>query len=263
MTRSIDLNADMGESFGPWVMGSDADLLEIVTSASIACGFHAGDPHVMARSIAAASAQGVLIGAHPGFSDLQGFGRRRMLLSAGEVAHIVQYQVGALSGLARAAGTGVSHLKLHGALANMAAEDKALARAAYEAALAVEPGMTVFVLAQTAQQRAMEDLGGAFAAEIFADRAYEADATLVDRAKPNAMVHDPQVAARRMVEMVRRGAILPDEGAPIETKIDTICLHGDGPEALAIARAVRAAMEEAGIRLAAPWASTAAGSGQT
>jgi len=181
-----------------------------------------------------------------------------MHLSPGEVAHIVQYQVGALSGLARAAGAKVSHLKLHGALANMASEDEELARTAYEAALAVEPDLTVFVLAQTGQQRAMEQIGGAFAAEIFADRAYEADATLVDRAKPNAMVHDPQVAARRMVEMVRRGAILPEEGPPIETEIDTICLHGDGPEALAIARAVRDAMGEAGIRLSAPWAAAVA-----
>ena len=259
MRRTVDLNADMGESFGPWVMGDDEALLDIVTSANIACGFHAGDPQVMARTIAAAAARGVSIGAHPGFHDLQGFGRRRIKLSPGEVAHLVQYQVGAIAGLARAANTRVSHLKLHGALANMASEDEMLARCCYEAALAVEPEMTVMVLAQTAQQRAMEAIGGAYAAEIFADRAYNADATLVDRSLPNAMVHEPDIAAQRMVEMVRRRAILPEEGPPIETEIDTICLHGDGPEALAIARAVRQAMSAAGIRLEAPWAAPASG----
>jgi UPF0271 protein len=257
MMHAVDLNADMGESFGPWPMGDDAALLDIVTSANIACGFHAGDPQVMARTIAGAAARGVSIGAHPGFADLQGFGRRRILMPAGEVAHLVQYQVGALTGLARAAGARVSHLKLHGALANMAAEDEALARTAYEAALAAAPDLTVFVLAGTAQQRAMEAIGAPFAGEIFADRAYEADATLVDRSKPGALIHDPALAARRMVEMVRRGAILPEQGDPIDTEIDTICLHGDGPEALAIARAVRDGLAEAGIRLEAPWAAAA------
>lgn len=257
MIHSIDLNADMGESFGTWVMGDDAALLDIVTSANIACGLHAGDAQVMARTVAAAAARGVSIGAHPGFSDLQGFGRRRMTLPHGEIAHLVQYQVGALAGIARAEGVRVAHLKLHGALANMATEDAGLARAAYEAALAVEPDLTLFVIARTAQQRAAEQIGAPFAAEIFADRAYEADARLIDRSQPNAMVHDPGIAARRMIEMVRRGAILPEEGAPIETEIDTICLHGDGPQALAIARTVRAALQEAGIRLAAPWASAA------
>jgi UPF0271 protein len=256
MTHSIDLNADMGESFGPWTMGDDAALLDVVTSANIACGFHAGDPGVMARTVAAAAARGVSIGAHPGFADLQGFGRRRMILPHGEVAHLVQYQVGALAGIARAEGARVAHLKLHGALANMASEDRGLARAAYEAALSVEPDLTLFVLARTAQQSAAEEIGAPFAAEIFADRAYEADARLVDRAHPHAMVHDPDIAARRMVEMVRRGAILPEHGAPIDTEIDTICLHGDGPQAVAIARTVRAALQEANVRLAAP--STAA-----
>jgi UPF0271 protein len=169
------------------------------------------------------------------------------------VAHLVQYQLGAIQGIARALGISVRHFKLHGAIANMAADDEMLARAAYEAALAVDPDLTIFVLACTAQQRAMEAIGGAWAGEIFADRGYNSDATLVDRSLPGAMVHDPEIAARRMVEMVRAGAILVEDGAPIPAQIDTICLHGDGPEALAIARSVRDGLAEAGIALRAPW----------
>ncbi|MEL6206328.1 MAG: 5-oxoprolinase subunit PxpA [Pseudomonadota bacterium] len=247
------MNADMGESFGPWVMGNDEALLEVITSANVACGFHGGDPDVMARTIAAAAARGVSVGAHPGLPDLQGFGRRRMVISPGEVAHLVQYQLGAIRGMAQAAGVPVGHLKLHGALANMAAGDELLARAAYEAALEIDPDLTIFVIAGTAQQRAMEEVGGAWAGEIFADRAYNADATLVDRRQPNAMVHDPAIAATRMVDFVTRGVIVPVEGAPFPVQIDTICLHGDGPEALAIARATRDALAGSGITLSAPW----------
>jgi UPF0271 protein len=261
MSHSVDLNADMGESFGPWPMGDDEALLEVVTSANVACGCHAGDWQVMARTIAAAAARGVAVGAHPGFPDLQGFGRRRMRMAHGEVARLVQYQLGAMQGIARAEGVPVRHLKLHGALANMAAEDEDLARAAYGGALAVDPDLTIFVLAGTAQQRAAEGLGAAWAGEIFADRAYEGDGTLVDRASPGAMVHDPAIAARRMVEMVRARAILPERGDPLPAQIDTICLHGDGPEALAIAHAVRDALAAADVRLSAPWAVAAPATG--
>lgn len=253
MAHTVDLNADMGESFGPWPMGDDATLLEIVTSANIACGFHAGDPQVMARAIAGAAARQVSVGAHPGYPDLQGFGRRRMSMAPGEVAHLVQYQLGAMLGMASAAGVPVGHLKLHGALANTAAEDEGLARAAYEAALAIAPDITIFVIAGTAQQRAMEAIGGAWAGEIFADRAYNADATLVDRSHPQAMVHDPDIAAARMVDFVTKGQIIALDGTPVPAQIDTICLHGDGPEAVAIARAVRDGLAAAGIRLRAPW----------
>lgn len=251
MSITVDLNADMGESFGPWQMGNDAALLDIVTSANVACGFHAGDPDVMARTIALARARGVAVGAHPGFADLQGFGRRRLPLPADHLARAVQYQLGAMQAMVRAAGGQVAHLKLHGALANMAAEDRALARSLYAAVQAVDPGLRVFVLAGTEQQRAAEEIGQPFAAEIFADRAYNPDATLVDRALPGAVIHDPEVAAARMVAMVRAGAILPETGAPIPTRIDTICLHGDTPEAVAIARATRDALAAAGIALRA------------
>lgn len=245
----VDLNADMGESFGPWVMGQDEALLEVITSANIACGFHAGDPDVMARTMAAAVRNGVGIGAHPGFADLQGFGRRRVHLPERSLRALVQYQLGAAQAMARAAGGEVRHLKLHGALANMASEDAQMARACYEAALEVAPDIIVMVLAATAQQRAVETLGCAWAGEIFADRAYNADATLVDRSLPGAVIHDPQVAAERMVKMVKAGAILPEDGPAIPAAVDTICLHGDGATALEIARTVKRALKDAGVQL--------------
>ncbi|MCC1493649.1 LamB/YcsF family protein [Cognatishimia sp. F0-27] len=247
----VDLNADMGESFGPWVMGQDAALLKVVSSANIACGFHAGDPDVMAATLAEARANGVGIGAHPGFADLQGFGRRRVSLPERSLRHLVQYQLGAALGMARAVGAEVRHLKLHGALANMCSEDEAMARACYEAALEVAPEIIIMVLAATAQQRAVENLGCLWAGEIFADRAYNADATLVDRSLPGAVIHDAAIAAPRIVKMVQAGAILPESGDPIPAAIDTICLHGDGATALEIARQTRSALEAAGIAVKA------------
>lgn len=250
MAGTVDLNADMGESFGPWVMGDDKAILDVVTSANIACGFHAGDWDVMADTMGAAVARGVGIGAHPGFNDLQGFGRRRMEVPLASLGNLVRYQVGAAQAMARAAGGGVRHLKLHGALANMCAENKEMALACYEAALSVAPDLIVMVLAGTAQQDAVLDLGCAAACEIFADRAYNDDATLVDRRLPGAMIHDPDAAAARIVEMVQAGAIIAASGLHIPTRIDTICLHGDTPTALGIARTVRAELEAAGIALA-------------
>ncbi len=246
---SVDLNADMGESYGPWTMGDDANLLRVVTSANVACGCHAGDPLVMARTMAQAAQAGVGIGAHPGFADLQGFGRRRIHLPTAELRALVAYQVAAAQGMAAAAGARMRHVKLHGALANMAAEDEAMARTCYEAALSVAPGAILLVLAGTAQETAAQALGAPRANEIFADRGYNPDATLVDRSLPGALIHDPLQAAQRMVRMVTQGAILPEEGAPIPLPIDTICLHGDGATALAIARAVRAHLAEAGVTL--------------
>ncbi len=247
----IDLNADMGESFGPWVMGADAALMETITSANIACGFHAGDPDVMAKTMALAVETGVGIGAHPGFPDLQGFGRHRREMPQATLGNMVRYQVGAALAMARAAGGTVRHLKLHGALANMCAEDAEMARVAYDAALSVAPDLVVMVIAETQQQRAAEALGCAWAGEIFADRGYNDDATLVDRRLPGAIVHEPSEAARRMVEMVREGAIVTASGKRIPTRIDTICCHGDTPEAVEIARAVRAGLEDNGITLRA------------
>ena len=247
---TVDLNADMGEGFGPWPMGSDAELLDVITSANIACGFHAGDPDVMAATMVRAVKAGVGIGAHPGFPDLQGFGRRRMSLKPDEVRHLVAYQLGAAQAMARLAGGNVRHLKLHGALANMAAEDVSLAKAAYEGALAVDPDIIVMVITATQQQAAVEQLGCRWAGEIFADRAYNDDCTLVDRSKPGAVIHDPEVAAKRVVAMVKAGGIIAESGQVIPAAVDTICLHGDGATAVKIAKAVRQALLDEGIELA-------------
>ncbi len=247
MTKTVDLNADMGESFGAWALGNDRALLDIVTSANIACGFHAGDPDVMAQTMKLAVEKGVGIGAHPGFPDLRGFGRYRVHLPLNQLANAVRYQLGAAQAMAKVAGGHVRHLKLHGALANMCAEDADMADACYSAALEIDPEIIIMVLAGTQQQAVVEELGCAYAAEIFADRAYNDDATLVDRALPGAVIHDATFAAERMVNMVKAGAILAESGKRIETRIDTICMHGDTPEAVEIARAVRVALEGADI----------------
>ena len=247
---SVDLNADMGESFGPWTMGDDAALLRIVTSANIACGGHAGDADVMAATMWTAHENGVGIGAHPGFMDLAGFGRNRLSVPRGTLQNQIRYQVAASVGMARSVGAEVRHLKLHGALANMASEDEGLARDLYEAALSVAPDLIVMVLAATAQERAVKSLGCKWDGEIFADRAYNDDATLVDRSKPGAVIHDADTAAARMVEMVKAGAIITESGKHIPTRIDTICLHGDTAEAVQIATAVRKGLQDGGVTLA-------------
>ena len=251
MTKTVDINADMGESFGPWVMGRDADLLQVISSANIACGFHAGDPDVMAATMKLAVENGVGIGAHPGFGDIQGFGRRRMQMSQSELANSVRYQVGAAQAMARAAGGQVRHLKLHGAMANMASEDEAMAQACYEAALSVAPEIIIMVLAATAQERAVKAIGCAFAGEIFADRAYNDDATLVDRSLPGAVIHDAEIAGPRIAQMVEEGAIITESGKRIASRIDTVCCHGDTAEAVDLAKSVRTSLEAAGIRIAA------------
>ena len=249
MVQTVDLNSDMGEGFGPWKMGDDAALLDVITSANIACGMHAGDPDVMARTMRMAVERGVGIGAHPGFDDLRGFGRRRLPMSHGELANLVSYQLGAAQGMAKAAGGHVRHLKLHGALANMCSEDIEMARACYRAALAVDPEIVVMVLAATAQQQAMEELGGSWAGEIFADRAYNDDATLVDRALPGAVLHDAEVAAKRILAMLDEDAIIAESGKRIPARIDTICLHSDTPEAVEMARALHRLLSDAGVSL--------------
>ncbi|MEL6619021.1 MAG: 5-oxoprolinase subunit PxpA [Pseudomonadota bacterium] len=243
----VDLNADMGESFGPWVMGNDAALLKTVTSANIACGAHAGDPDVMAATMGIALDNGVGIGAHPGFSDIQGFGRRRIDMPLKSLQNSIRCQVGASLGMAKALGATVRHVKLHGALGNMTSEDEDMARACYEAALSACPDAIIMVLAATAQERAARRVGARFACEIFADRAYNDDATLVDRKLPGAVIHDAAVAGQRMVDMVKAQAIITDSGKHIETPIDSICCHGDTPEAVDIAASVRRTLEAEGI----------------
>jgi len=246
----VDLNADMGESFGPWKMGDDAALLETVTSANIACGGHAGDPDVMAKTMSIALSKGVGIGSHPGFVDIQGFGRRRITMPLSSLQNSIRVQVGATLGMANALGATVRHVKLHGALGNMTSEDEAMAHGCYQAALSAHPDAILMVLAATAQERAARSLGARFACEIFADRAYNDDATLVDRSLPGAVIHDAELAGQRMVDMVKAQAIITESGKRIETPIDSICCHGDTPEAVEIAASVRRALEAAGIRVA-------------
>jgi len=249
MITRIDLNADMGESFGPWPMGADAELLQVITSANIACGFHAGDPDVMAQAMAVAVENGVGIGAHPGLPDLQGFGRRRMQIALTEARHLVAYQLGAAQAMARMAGGQVRHLKLHGALANMAAEDEALARACYEGALAVDSEIIVMVISGTAQARAAQSLGARIAQEIFADRAYTEDGLLMDRRLPGAVIHDSDEVCRRIIAMLKAGAIITAQGTHLPAQIDTICLHGDTAGAVALAHALHAALTGEGVSL--------------
>ena len=245
----VDLNADMGESYGPWKMGDDAALLNIVTSANIACGGHAGDADVMAATMTLAHKNGVGIGAHPGFMDIAGFGRNRMSVPRATLQNQIRYQVAASLGMARSVGAKVRHMKLHGAISNMASEDEQMAYDLYEAALSVDPDLIIMVLAATAHQRAVERLGCQWAGEIFADRAYNDDATLVDLSLPGAVIHDADLAGRRMVEMVKAGAIITESGKHIPTQIDTICLHGDTAEAVEIAGSVRDTLKSAGVEL--------------
>lgn len=250
MARSVDLNSDMGEGFGPWRMGDDVALLDIVTSANIACGFHAGDADTMADTMAKAVEKGVGIGAHPGFADLLGFGRQKMDVPHATLANQIRYQVGAAQALARSVGGTVRHLKLHGALSNMACVDADLARACYAAALDVAPDIIIMGLAATVMEDVVRDLGAPWAGEIFADRAYADDGTLVDRRQPGAVIHDTDIATRRMVEMIHAGAIITESGKRIETSIDTICVHGDTAAAVALSAAVRGGLEAAGVTVA-------------
>ena len=242
----VDLNADMGEG-----SGSDAELLEVITSANICCGLYAGSAGLMAQTLRAAAAAGVGLGSHPGFDDRANFGRTRMQLSATELTDLIAYQTGAAQAAAQANGLKLRHFKLHGALANMASEDAEMADTCYRAALAVQPHLVLMVLAATAQEQAARALTQQIAAEIFADRAYNADATLVDRSLPGAVLHDPEFAAERILSMLREGAIIAENGQRIPSRIDTICLHGDTPEAVAMARALRARLESAGVTLRA------------
>jgi len=250
MTKTVDFNSDMGEGFGPWKMGDDAALLQVVTSANIACGFHAGDADVMAATMRAAIANDVGIGAHPGFADLQDFGRRRMTLPQERLENLVRYQLGAAMGMARGLGSTVRHFKLHGAISNMSAEDADMARILYQAALSVDPDIIIMVQATTAQEQVVRDLGCAWVGEIFADRAYNDDGTLVDRSQPGAVIHDADLAGARILEMLREGAIITTSGKRLSAPIDTICLHGDTPAAVAIARSVKQSLLAGGIELA-------------
>lgn len=249
--KSVDLNSDMGEAFGAWEAGDDPAILKIVTSANVACGFHAGDPQVMARTFAEAKAQGVAVGAHPGYDDLWGFGRRVLPHSTTEIERLVAYQVGAAQGVAALAGHRVTYVKAHGALANLAAANPEVAGALARAVAAVDRGLTLLCIACSAQVTAAELAGLTVAHEIFADRAYGEDGLLVSRAEPGAVLHNAAEAAARVVRMVLNGALETVSGAHIATPIDSICMHSDTPSAVAMAGEVRRALEDEGIAVRA------------
>lgn len=246
----IDLNSDLGESFGPWPMGQDAALMTSITSANVACGFHAGDPGTMRATVALASTHGVAIGAHPGFPDLAGFGRRDMGCTPREVEDFVVYQVAALAGVAAAQGVRLQHVKAHGALYNMACRDRALADAIVRATASLDTSLILFGLPGSALLEAGRAAGLRVAAEVFADRAYEPDGSLASRRKPGSVIHDSAEVIDRAVRMACEHRVVATDGSVIELDAETMCVHGDTPGAAELARAIRAALERAGVRVA-------------
>lgn len=248
----IDFNSDLGESFGVYRLGDDAAVLPHISSANIACGMHAGDPQTIAATVRAAVAQGVAVGAHPGFADLQGFGRRAMQLSHGELYDLTVYQVGALQAFASTAGGRLAHVKPHGALYNMAARDRGLARALVEAVRDVDPALVFFGLAGSELVRAARETGLAVAEEVFADRTYQADGSPTPRGQPGAVITDIKAAIDQVLCMVHRGVVRSLQGTEVPVRADTLCIHGDQPAAAEFARAIRIALEADGITIRAP-----------
>lgn len=251
--KTLDLNCDMGEGLGAWKMGDDAALLDHVTSANIACGFHAGDPGTIHRTVELALKKGVAVGAHPSLPDLQGFGRRRMNVSAEEAYDMVLYQIGALAGFATACGGKLAHVKPHGALYNMAAKDGKLAQAIAQAVRDFDAGLVLFGLAGSELIRAGTQAGLKTANEVFADRTYQADGSLTPRTQPDAMIHDAESAIAQVRRMVGEGRVRSQQGSDVPVQADTLCIHGDEPNAVEFAKRIRQALDADGV-LVAPMA---------
>jgi 5-oxoprolinase (ATP-hydrolysing) subunit A len=249
--RTIDLNADLGESFGRWTLGHDADVMRSITSANVACGYHAGDPGVMRETVRAARAAGVAVGAHPGFPDLVGFGRRNLAATPREVEDFVLYQVGALAAIAASEGVRLQHVKPHGALYNMAIRDRALADAIVRAVAAFDRTLALLALPGTELLRAAEAAGLRAVAEGFADRSYEPDGSLTPRSRPDAVVHDADAVVQRAVRMATQGVVRAAGGGDIPMQVETICTHGDTPGSHELTRRLRAALEDAGLTVRA------------
>ncbi len=251
----IDINCDMGESFGPWVMGADEEVMPNITSANIACGAHAGDPSVMRRTIRLAREAGVAIGAHPGFPDLQGFGRREIKVDLSEVEDSILAQIGALAAIARSEGMTLQHVKAHGALYNMAARSRPLADAIARAIKGFDASLMMFGLPNSPMMTAAREAGLRVAAEGFADRAYQLDGSLTPRTERGAVIHDPATVVDRAQRMVRDGIVQTADGREVALRIDTICVHGDTPGAADLARRLRAALTDSGaiVQSVAVW----------
>ena len=249
--KTLDLNCDMGEGLGAWKMGDDAALLEHVSSANIACGYHAGDPGIIHRTVELAIDKGVAVGAHPSLPDLQGFGRRQMQVSPAEAYDMVLYQIGALGAFAIACGGKLAHVKPHGALYNMAAKDGKLARAIARAVKDFDPSLVLFGLAGSELIRAGEQAGLKTANEVFADRTYQADGSLTPRSELGAIIPEVSASIAQVKRMIEEGRVRSLDGADVSVRADTLCIHGDEPNAVEFARRIRQALTEAGVRIAA------------
>ena len=250
--KTIDLNCDMGESYGAWRMGADAEIMALISSANIACGFHAGDPATIRKTVKLAVEHGVAIGAHPSLPDLQGFGRRAMKISPQDMYDLILYQAGAVEAFARAAGAKLHHVKCHGALYNMAAMDEGLSDAMARAVRDLGAGVMLYTLSNSVMMRIAREQGLRVAGEVFADRGYSYDGTLAPRDKPGGMVEDSAKAVTQALAMVMAGEFQSLAGKKLQVSADTICLHGDQPGAVPFAQAIRRAFSEKGISIAAP-----------
>ena len=245
----VDLNSDLGESFGRYTLGMDADILQLVSSANVACGYHASDPLVMNKTIAMAKETGVRVGAHPGFPDLMGFGRRNMDVSPAEAKAYTLYQLGALDAFCKAHGVKMQHVKPHGAMYNMAGKDYALSKAICEAIYEYDKDLIVMALSGGELVHAAEDMGLKVAREVFADRAYEEDGSLVNRRKEGAMITDENVAIARVVRMIKEQKVTAITGKDIPIKADSVCVHGDGVKALAFVKKIRETLTAEGVEI--------------
>ncbi|RIA55155.1 LamB/YcsF family protein [Dichotomicrobium thermohalophilum] len=245
MTKRIDLNADIGESFGPWRLTDDNAIMDCVSSVNIACGGHAGDPDTIVATVTEAQARGLGVGAHPGYDDKQGFGRRVIAMSTREIERMIAYQIGGLAACAALVGAHIDHIKAHGALANLAARDADIAGAVVRAAQAVAPEAWLLAIAGTEIERVGEKAGLRVAREVFADRAYDEEGHLMPRGTVGAMLTDPDFIAERVIAMLEEGALITESGRSLPTDIDSVCIHSDTPDALAIAQRVRGALEQA------------------
>lgn len=245
----VDLNCDLGESFGRYVLGLDAEVIKYVSSANVACGFHAADPVVMKKTVAMCADAGVAVGVHPGYPDLQGFGRRNMVIPADEVGDMVMYQVGALSAFVKAEGLRLAHVKPHGAMYNMAVKDGALADAICRAVQKFDGDLPILAPSGSELQKSAQKLGLPFICEVFADRAYMPDGTLAPRSMPGAVIEDEEEAIRRVIGMVETGEVAAIDGQVIKVRAESVCVHGDGAKALAFVQKIRAALLAAGVEI--------------
>jgi 5-oxoprolinase (ATP-hydrolysing) subunit A len=247
----IDLNCDLGESFGAYKIGMDEEVLRFITSANVACGFHAGDPSVMRKTVQLALKNNVKIGAHPGLPDLAGFGRRNINISPQEAYDLVVYQIGALSGFLKAEGEKMQHVKPHGALYNMAAKNRELSEAIAEAVYKVDPQLILFGLAGSELVKAGEKIGLKTAHEVFSDRTYQQDGSLTPRTQPDALIHSYEDSVSQVIRMIKEGKVRSTQGVDVPVLAQTVCIHGDGPEALVFAKQLRESMQSEDIEVKA------------